>query len=292
MNALFVLDKPAGMSSHSAVHRVLKLTGAARAGHAGTLDPMATGVLLILLGSASRLAEYVVEHDKTYRATVTLGVETDTYDATGAAVATRPVNVTAEQIAAALTSFVGKSNQIPPRHSAIQMQGKRAYKLARQGIALALEPRPIEIYAITNLGVKGERVTFDVRVSKGTYIRSLAHDLGATLGTGGHLSALRRLASGAFTLEQSVTLEQLADAVANGTLSNHLLPMDLAVSQFDALYLDAATARAAQNGQFIPAPANLTTPLVRAYDANRNLIGILERVSEHQLKPRKVLAAN
>jgi tRNA pseudouridine55 synthase len=289
LNSLLVLDKPQGLSSHSAVHRIRKITGEERVGHAGTLDPMATGVLLILLGSAVRLSEWIVDHDKKYRATVKLGVEMDTYDATGNIVAARDVNVSEPEIRAALEAFVGKQHQVPPAHSAIQMQGKRAYKLARQGIEIEMQPRAVEIYSIANVVIENDSVTFDVHCSKGTYIRSLAHDIGAKLGTGAHLAALRRTASGDFTLEQSLTLEQVNAAVAANALEKYLLPMDLAIPQFDALYLDAARVRAIQNGQFISAPENLTTPLVRAYDERRNLIAILERISNHQLKPKKVL---
>lgn len=290
MNALLILDKPQGLSSHSAVYRIRKITGEERVGHAGTLDPMATGVLLILLGSAVRLSEWIVDHDKKYRATVKLGVETDTYDATGEIVKTAEVNASAQDIHTALESFVGKQDQIPPRHSAIQMQGKRAYKLARQGIEIEMQPRAIEIYSISNIEIDNELVAFDVHCSKGTYIRSLAHDLGAKLNTVAHLVGLRRVASGTFTIEQSLTLEQVSDAVAKNELAKHLLPMDLAIPQFDAVYLDKIQSDAVRNGKFIVPPANLTTPLVRAYDETKNLIAILERVSPNQLKPKKVLS--
>ena len=290
LNSLLLLDKPHGLSSHSAVHRIRKITGEERVGHAGTLDPMATGVLVILLGSAVRLSEWIVDHDKKYRATVKLGVETDTYDATGNVTQTSSVKRQSEEIRAVLETFVGKQEQIPPAHSAIQIQGKRAYKLARQGVEIEMQPRAIEIFAITNVEIENDIVTFDVHCSKGTYIRSLAHDIGAKLGTGAHLAALRRTASGNFLIEQSLTLEQVSDAVAQNNLEKFLLPMDLAVPQFDAVYLNQAQTRALRNGQFITAPQNLTTPLVRAYDEHNQLFAILERVSGNQLKPKKVLA--
>lgn len=258
-------------------------------GHAGTLDPMATGVLLILLGSAVRLSEYIVDHDKKYRATVKLGVETDTYDATGNVVATIDRRVTGDEILVALQSFLGKQNQIPPAHSAIQIGGKRAYKMAREGVPLEMQPRAVEFYSIENVEIEDDLVSFDVHCSKGTYIRSLAHDLGAKLGTGAHLSALRRTASGSFDIRSALTLEQVSAAVADNTLSQHVLPMDTAVPQFDAVYLDAVQARALRNGQFIDAPHNLTSRLVRAYDENHVFFAILEAHSETRLKPHKVL---
>lgn len=290
MNGILLLDKPQGLSSHSAVHRVRKLTGEERAGHAGTLDPMATGVLLILLGSSVRLSEYIIEHDKKYLATVQLGVETDTYDATGTVIATAPVSVSADEIRQALASLVGQFDQVPPAHSAIQVQGKRAYKLARQGVPVELAPRPVEIFSINQIVVADASVTFEVHCTKGTYIRSLAHDLGVKLGTGGSLTALRRLAVGQFTLADALTLAQVEQCAADHTLPERLLPPDLPLTQFDAVYLDAAGARAVRSGQFIPAPHDLTSALVRAYDEKRTLIAILERVSDTLLKPKKVLA--
>jgi tRNA pseudouridine55 synthase len=289
-SALLILDKPQGLSSHSAVHRIRKVTGEERVGHAGTLDPMATGVLLLLLGSAVRLSEYIVDHDKKYRATVKLGVETDTYDATGNIVATNPVEVSNEQIQTALESLTGKQAQIPPTHSAIQIKGKRAYKLAREGVPVEMQPRTVEIFSISNVEMDGDSVAFDVHCSKGTYIRSLAHDLGAKLGTGAHLSALRRTASGEFTLDKALTPDEVADAVEKNELDRFLLPADAAIPQFDAVILDAQSARAVRNGQFVAPPHHLTTPLVRAYDENKELIGILEQVSEKALKPKKILA--
>lgn len=289
MNALLILDKPQGLSSHSAVHRVRKITGEDRVGHAGTLDPMATGVLLLLLGSAVRLSEYIVDHDKKYHAVVRLGIETDTYDATGTVLTTQEVAIPEPEIRVAVLSFVGKQNQIPPAHSAIQIQGKRAYKMARQGIEVEMQPRPVEFYSIENITVDGAQVAFDVHCSKGTYIRSLAHDIGAKLGVGAHLAALRRTASGEFNLAAALTLDQVSDAVAASDLDKYLLPMDLAIPQFDAVHLDASQSRAIRNGQFIASPPNLTTPLVRAYDEHGTLLAILERVSNSQLKPKKVL---
>jgi tRNA pseudouridine55 synthase len=289
LNSLLLLDKPQGLSSHSAVHRIRKITGIDRVGHAGTLDPMATGVLLILLGSAVRLSEYIVDHDKKYRATTQLGVETDTYDATGNVVETRDVHVSENEIRAAVASFVGKLQQIPPAHSAIQIQGKRAYKMARQGIALEMEPRAVEIYSAEIQSLEPTRIVIDVHCSKGTYIRSLAHDIGAKLGTSAHLAGLRRTASGEFSIEQCHTLEQITDDVAAQSLAQFVLPMDLAVQQFDAVMLDTKLARDVRNGLFVPAPTNLTTPLVRAYDEHNNFFALLERVSDKQLKPKKVL---
>lgn len=289
MDGLLILDKPRGASSHDLVNAVRRMTGEKRVGHAGTLDPMATGVLVLCLGRAVRLSEYLIDHDKRYRALVQLGVETDTYDATGQILSSQDVDLAPVQVESALRSFVGKIEQIPPAHSAVQKNGVRAYKLARQGVAVELEPRPVEIYSIVVRSIEKAQVEFDVHCSKGTYIRSLAHDLGAKLGTGAHLAALRRLASGVFTLEQSVTLDQLRDRAARGDVQQMLVPMDRAVSQFDAVHLDTAAARAVCNGQFVRAPTNLTTALVRAYDERGQFIGLLETTNTLLLKPKKIL---
>lgn len=289
MDGLLILDKPRGASSHDLVNAVRRMTGEKRVGHAGTLDPMATGVLVLCLGRAVRLSEYLIDHDKRYRALVQLGVETDTYDATGQILSSQDVDLAPVQVESALRSFVGKIEQIPPAHSAVQKNGVRAYKLARQGVAVELEPRPVEIYSIVVRSIEKAQVEFDVHCSKGTYIRSLAHDLGAKLGTGAHLAALRRLASGVFTLEQSVTLDQLRDRAARGDFQQMLVPMDRAVSQFDAVHLDTAAARAVCNGQFVRAPTNLTTALVRAYDERGQFIGLLETTNTLLLKPKKIL---
>ncbi len=289
MNGILIVNKPAGKSSHGVIYSVRHITGEKRVGHAGTLDPMATGVLVVCLGQAVRVSEYLIDHDKKYRARVRLGVETDTYDATGEIVATQPVDVTRDQIVTALASFAGKISQIPPAHSAIQRDGVRAYKLARQGVTVEMEPRAVEIYALELRAVEGTEVEFDVACSKGTYIRSLAHDLGAKLGTGAHLCALTRLASGPFTIEQSLTLDELEQVVAAGQLAEHLLPLDYALKQFNELHLDAGAARAVQQGQFLPAPAGLTTSLVRAYDEHGRLVALLEN-TDSTLKPKKVFA--
>ncbi len=291
MNGLLIINKPSGKSSHGVVYTVRHITGEKRVGHAGTLDPMATGVLIVCLGQAVRVAEYLTDHDKTYRARVRLGVETDTYDATGQTVSTREVQVTSEQVQAALASFVGKLAQVPPAHSAVQRDGVRAYKLARRGVAVEMAPRDVEIYSITLRTIQLPEVEFDVHCSKGTYIRSLAHDLGEKLGTGGHLSALTRLASGPFTLEQSLTLEELERVMAQGELAKHLLPMDLALDKFPEIRLTDQQAWAVRNGQYLSAPGDLTGDLYRAYDEAGSLVGLLENDGKH-LRPKKMFDVN
>lgn len=222
MQGFLNIDKPQGITSHDVVNKVrwlLKSRGLKRlkVGHAGTLDPMATGVLVVCVGAASRLSEYVMGHEKVYRATVQFGVETDSYDADGETVATADAShITREKAEAALTPFIGDILQVPPMHSAIKKDGKKLYDLARAGITIEREPRPVHIRRLAWLGWD---TTFPDRPSgvleitcgAGTYIRSLAHDLGAALGVGAHLTALARTRSGAFSVERAVTLDALAD---------------------------------------------------------------------------------
>lgn len=274
------------------VYAVRRFAGQERVGHAGTLDPMATGVLVLCLGAAVRITEYLIDHDKVYRATVRLGVETDTYDATGEVVAEKPVALAPEQVTAALMGFVGPLQQVPPAYSAIKVQGVHQYQRARRGQAVALAPRAVEIYSIAVRRVEGDLVEFDVACSKGTYVRSLAHDLGERLGVGGHLAALRRLASGPFTIQEAHSLDSLARAAEEKALESLLLPLDRGLEQFEPVYLEAAQAQAIVNGRAVacsgPAPR---TALVRAYARDGRIIALLS-VAERQLKPYKVFTTN
>ncbi len=293
MNGLLVVDKPEGKSSHSVVAAVRRLTGVSRVGHSGTLDPMATGVLVLGVGQGVRVLEYLIDHDKTYHARVHLGIETDTYDATGKIVEiaeARTVLIEPREVEAALRSFVGRIEQKPPAYSAVQRDGVRAYKLARKGIPVELTPRAVEIYSIELRSLENDEVGFDVRCSKGTFIRSLAHDLGVKLGTGAHLSGLRRLQSGPFRLDESHTLLQLEQAAAEGRFADYLLPLDLALTDFDTVHLAAGQSLAVRQGKQVPIPSALTTSLLRAYDEEGNLIALLEPASGGLAKPKKVFA--
>lgn len=292
MDGLLVINKPSGKSSHDIVYLVRRITGEKRVGHAGTLDPMATGVLVICIGQAVRVSEYLINHDKTYRARVRLGIETDTYDATGKVVATRAAGLSPAAITAALDSFVGRISQRPPAHSAIQRDGVRAYKLARRGVAMEMEPREVEVYSIKLREIDGDDIEFDVYCGKGTFVRSLAHDLGAKLGVGAHLVALSRLASGPFTIEESLTLAEFESAVSRGDLTRYLFPMDRALDQLDVLNLESAAAQGVRQGRFIQRTGTVKTPIVRAYDEHGRLIALLEDAGRNMLKPKKVFAVN
>jgi tRNA pseudouridine55 synthase len=293
MDGILVVNKPQGWTSHDVVARVRRLTHQKRVGHAGTLDPMATGVLLVCLGRATRVAEYLMASDKTYRAVMRLGVETDTYDAEGQVVATRPVDVDESALRGALQKFVGEIDQVPPMYSALKRKGKPLYKLARQGVEVERVARRVTIHDITLREFMSPDVTIDVRCSPGTYIRSLAHDVGAALrgACGAHLTALTRLASGSFTLDDAVRLEDLTGLE---DLSGLLRPLDAALQALPAVTLDAEAARRIVMGQAIPSSgveALGRGSLHRAYDVNGALLAIVTCDSAAQVwRPKKVLA--
>jgi tRNA pseudouridine55 synthase len=292
MDGILNVNKPAGMTSHDVVSVVRKFSRRKRVGHAGTLDPMATGVLLVCLGQATRVVEYLSDHDKKYRARVRLGIETDTYDATGAVVAERAISVAREQIDAALRGFIGKRSQLPPAYSAIKRAGVPLYKLARQGNPIETAPRAIEIFSIDRVQVALPDVEFEVHCSKGTYIRSLAHDLGEQLGCGAHLAALTRIASGPFTLDEAHALDEVRDALADGYAEQFLMPIDEALLQFEAIVLDPATAQRIRQGNPLICARAYSSSLLRAYAADGALIALLERGSApDEWKPKKVFVS-
>jgi tRNA pseudouridine55 synthase len=291
LNGILNINKPLGQTSHDVVNTIRRLARGARVGHAGTLDPLATGVLVVCMGRAVRVTEYLTDHDKTYRVRVRLGIETDTYDATGTIVAQHAVTVTRTQVEDALASFVGKSTQLPPAYSAIKQDGVRLYKLARRGIEPERTPRPIEIYSITLREIALPDVEFDVHCSKGTYIRTLAHDLGARLGCGACVTALTRLASGHLALDDAITLDELRAAFAQQRVESLLRPLDDALKQFQAVAVNAENARRIQQGHTLHCGRAFQTSLLRVYAPDGECIALLEpgkRAGEW--KPHKVFA--
>lgn len=275
MNGIFLLHKPSGLTSHDVVNAVRRLAGTRRVGHAGTLDPLATGVLVVLVGQATRLAQYLTGHDKTYRAVIRLGETTDTYDAEGAVTARRPVTATVAEMEAALAGFRGPQWQRPPAYSAIKMEGQALYKRARRGETVAPEPRAVVFHALTVLAWELPDLTVDIVCSAGTYIRSLAHDLGERLGCGAHLRALTRLAAGPFWLEQAHPLDELRALAEAGRLAEVLLPPAVALADFPAVTLTPEQVRAVGFGQRIMLPAISVAPQLSAVDSAGQLIAVL-----------------
>lgn len=271
------IDKPAGMTSHDVVNRIRRLSHIRRVGHAGTLDPLATGVLLLCLGQATRLVEYLVGQPKTYQATIRLGQETNTYDTDGDIVAERPVDVDTADLLAALSQFRGEISQTPPMFSAIKKEGQPLYKLARQGVEIERPSRQVMIYALELLDWNAPDLEIEVVCSAGTYIRSIAHDLGQTLGCGGHITALRRTAVGTFSVAAAVSLDTLSPE----NLATYLQSADTAVSHLSRLDLSDEEAGKLKQGQRIPRTTGQPPDtLVRAYDANGDFIGVVTAESE------------
>lgn len=248
LSGLLVIDKPGGMTSHDVVARLRRATGERRIGHAGTLDPLATGVLLVLIGSATRLERYLSGHDKSYRALIAFGTETDTLDSDGSVVATHQIPETVfrpDEAARVLSSFIGPGIQIPPAYSAIKRDGVPAHRLARAGADVEMAPRDIVVHEAGLLAIDATASTWDVRfsVSKGTYIRSLARDIGVAAGTGAHLAALRRVSVGAITIDEAHSLDAACDAGTAGVLPG-LFADPVPALGFPVLPGDAATVQA------------------------------------------------
>lgn len=284
MDGIFVINKAAGMTSHDVVARVRRLARQKRVGHAGTLDPAATGVLPVCLGQATRVAEYLSESGKAYHATVHFGTVTDTYDTEGSVIREAPVTLTEQAIAAILPDFLGEQMQTPPIYSAIKRDGQPLYKLARAGQEVAVAPRPIVIYALRIVSWSPPDLVLDVECGKGTYIRSLAYDLGERLGPGALLAALTRTRSGPFTLKHSVTLEDLEVALASGDWRDYLYAADEALLERRAAILGPDNAARLRNGQLLrfhdaTRPADNPTPvndeLLRAYSTDGRFLGVL-----------------
>jgi tRNA pseudouridine55 synthase len=238
VHGVLLLDKPLGLSSNDALQKAKRLYRAEKAGHTGTLDPLATGLLPLCFGAATKFSQISLDADKAYRATLKLGVTTSTADAEGEVLQTRPVTVNHAQLLAACARFTGAIDQVPPMHSALKRDGKALYEYARAGIEVEREARRVTIHAIDIVDGQDDEWTVDVRCSKGTYIRTLAEDIGEALGCGAHLAALRRTGSGALTLDGACTLEQLA-AMSEAERDDRLRPADALLDDWPVVRLDA-----------------------------------------------------
>jgi tRNA pseudouridine55 synthase len=283
------------MTSHDVVDVVRRLAGQRKVGHAGTLDPMATGILLVCLGQATRLSEYLMAGRKRYRATIVMGVETDTYDAEGDVVSTGGrTEFACHEIESSLAGFVGPIEQIPPMYSALKRGGQSLYKLARQGQVVERKPRPVEIDEIRLLDWTPPALILEVACSPGTYIRSLAHDLGQRLGTLAHLTALVRLRSGHFALEEAVSLERLEEAFQHGQEALYLLPPDEALLDWPAIIVGAQDAQRIRQGQAIDCeqpPPGTAAALSRAYSLDGDFLAIMAyHPPSQRWRPKKVFS--
>ncbi len=251
IDGALLVDKPVGLSSNAVLQQVKRLVGARKAGHAGTLDPLASGLLVILFGEATKFAGLLLESDKEYRATLKLGETTSTADAEGAVLEAKNFHVSNEQIASVLERFRGEIEQLPPMHSALKRDGVPLYKLARRGQTVERSRRRVEIFELESTGFHPPLLELRVRCSKGTYIRTLAEDIGAALGTGAHLAALRRTAAGRFLIEDAATLDEIA-RLNETQRQGRLLPMERLLADLPRVELDAAAETRFRNGQALP----------------------------------------
>ncbi len=288
ISGVLVVDKPIGMTSHQVVQVIRRGTRIKRAGHTGTLDPRASGVLVVLLGPAVRLSQYVSAENKRYQATIKLGEKTDTYDSEGTVTGTSTKEISYDQFAEALTGFVGEIEQVPPPYSAVKVKGKHAYDLARKGEKVELEPRTINVYSLDLLEWNPPEAVVDVHCSSGTYVRSLAYDLGELLGCGAYLTGLRRTKNGQFSLRDAVPLRKLSDAFETNSWYQYLIPASEALSEWPSITLTNDEIELVKHGHRIEREEGLQG-LVRAISEQSELVALMEYDAEQkEFFPRKV----
>ena len=299
VHGVLLLDKQQGASSNDVLQKVKRLYNANRAGHTGALDPLATGMLPICLGEATKFSQYLLDSDKRYRVIARLGQRTDTSDADGQVVEERPVTFTAAELASALESFRGNTQQIPSMYSALKYQGKKLYEYARQGIEVPREARPITVYELLFIRHEGDELELEIHCSKGTYIRTIIDDLGEKLGCGAHVIYLRRLAVSRYPIERMVTLEQLQELVqqaeqqeipAAELLDPLLMPMDSPASDFPVVNIPTVVAAYFKNGQPVRASTTPGEGLVRVTEGEEGkFIGMGEIDDEGRVAPRRLV---
>ena len=285
IDGALLVDKPLGVTSNFVLQRVKKFLGAEKAGHAGTLDPLASGLLIALFGEATKFAGLLLDSEKEYLATLKLGETTATADAEGKVLETKPVTVTEREVREALQRFRGEIEQVPPMHSALKQGGVPLYKLARRGESVERQPRRVTIREIELLSFRKPLAEIRVRCSKGTYIRTLAEDIGASLGTGAHLAGLRRTGSGRFRVDDAITLAGL-EAMTIQERRGRLLPVDSLLSQLPRVELDAASEARLRNGQALQMNA-LPEGVSAVYGPGGGLIG-LGRAESGTLRPLRL----
>jgi tRNA pseudouridine55 synthase len=287
INGVLLLNKPVGITSNAALQKAKWLLNAKKAGHTGTLDPFADGLLPLCFGEATKFSAYLLDADKRYRAVLQLGVTTSTGDPEGEVLSTRGVTIGCDDVAAVLPRFMGEIEQIPPMHSALKHQGRPLYEYARAGIEIDRPARRVHIHALELVECSPPRVVLDVQCSAGTYVRTLAQDIGAALGCGAHLTALTRTAAGGFSLEHAHALADLEALDADQRLSL-LRPADCLVAHLPAVQLDPADAEALCQGRSVAHPA-APPGLTRVYTVGHAFIGLANADAGH-LVPRRLIA--
>ena len=296
VNGILLLDKPAGLRSNAALQRVKRLFRAQKAGHTGSLDSPASGLLPICFGEATKMSGFLLEADKRYLSTFTLGVRTSTGDAEGEVLSERPVEAyTPAQVEAVLEQFRGDIEQVPPMFSALKHQGKRLYELAYQGQTVVREARQLRIHELRLLNRDAHHLEVAIHCSKGTYVRTLAEDIGECLGCGAHVSQLRRTMVGPFDDQNMVTLEaleQLAQTNDTESMDRLLLPLDAALGGMPQVELPESSAFYLRRGQPVMVPKAPTQGLVRIYSRGRQFMGVGEVLDDGRIAPRRLLAEN
>ncbi len=289
MDGVLLLDKSSGVTSNAALQSARRLFSAAKAGHTGTLDPLATGLLPLCFGEATKFSADLLDADKTYEADVLFGVVTDTGDAEGAVIRRSQVSFGRLDLEMAMDGFRGAITQVPPMYSALKLDGKPLYRLARQGIEVERAPRDVSIHELELIEYSGERCRFRVACSKGTYIRTLMEDIGNVLGCGAHLTALRRVAVGSLNIESAFSLEQLA-ALSESDRADRLLPPDALLQSLPAVSLDESASIRFCHGNPVQIGFSEVAGKCRVYDANR-LLGLGDADGVGSVKPKRLVCA-
>jgi tRNA pseudouridine55 synthase len=293
MNGVLIIDKPPGMTSHDVVNRVRRILAQRSVGHLGTLDPLATGVLPLVAGTLTRLAQFYTTSEKKYEGVIRFGFATDTYDAAGEPVGpAQSVALDAEKLKALASQFRGVIQQIPPPFSAKKIHGVPAYKLARKQKEVVLKPVQVEIKEFEILRVEADRATFRARVASGTYMRCLAHDMGQHLGCGAHLESLRRTAVAEFEIADAHTLEELADAMQKGSVEDLFVHPRKLLPQMPSVTADEANAARIRSGRPVNLPELSRARQVKVFCGQRELIAIATRVAGSLFHPKIVLATD
>ncbi len=299
IHGVLLLDKPQGLSSNDALQKVKRLYNANRAGHTGALDPLATGMLPICLGEATKFSQYLLDSDKRYRVIARLGQRTDTSDADGVVVSERPLTFTAEELMEALEGFRGETQQIPSMYSALKYQGRKLYEYAREGIEVPRESRSINVYELLFIRHEGNELELEIHVSKGTYIRTIIDDLGEKLGCGAHVTYLRRLQVATYPIAKMVTLEQLNELAEEAHRSEQspavlldalLMPMDSPAAEYPIVHLLSEVAAWFKQGMPVRVTGAPTKGLVRVTEGDEHkFIGMAEIADDGRVAPRRLV---
>ncbi len=295
VDGILLLDKPLGLSSNKALQAARHVFKANKAGHTGSLDPLATGLLPICFGEATKFSAFLLEAAKHYRAECRLGVVTSTGDAEGEVLETRPVAVTLEQVESVLPRFRGRIQQIPPMHSALKHQGERLYNLARKGIEVEREPREVEIHALETVEFDGDRLLLDIHCSKGTYVRTLVEDIGEALGCGASLSALERTGVEPFRDQRRYTLDQLREIreqQGDAALLDCLLPIEAALADWPEIELSSAMSFYLKQGQPVQVPGAPLEGLLRLRGEGEGFLGVGQILDDGRVAPKRLLKAH